>query len=240
MVMSVADIARRSLGHELPGLLRNRLNTIFLKSSDKKPLKWQSKVLFEHGNGANKKMKGVRQGYEASVYNAIVLFYYLNDPAYVRSVIAQFSGLDGALFSHDSREKALSELRSQLECQNKSRYLEYIVLGVIPERISAVIESLSNREFNILKQLLPCPFEDGTLEPIALHLGLSIDWRDYKERIDRVEECWQGGALPEALSLVESLIDQSVIRIPLAEKMRNDIRSKLHEHYELKTFLQDI
>ena len=240
MVISVASVARNYLGCELSDLLRNRLNTIFMKPHNGKVLKWQSEVLSEHGEGVTKKLKSVRSGYEASVYNAIVLFYYLNDPVYVRSVVAQFSGLDGALFPDGSREKSLSELRSRLECQNKSRYLEYIVLGVIPERISVVIEYLANPEFDILRQQLPSPFEDGSLKPIALHMGLPIDWRDYKQQIDRVEERWRAGALAEALSMVDGLINQSVIRIPLAEKMRDDIRSKLQEHQELRSFLSDL
>lgn len=239
MSRSLASVAKEKLGRELPEKLRNEINSVFRvrreKKSDPELKKWLGLVLRERV-GSNR--KDVQAGYEASVSNALILIYLLGNGVKsqtlitVKYALVRSQSRTGSNLLHDSIE-AIRE-------SSQARGFEFAVLGVVPEKHERIIERLLHNDFDILKDHLPSPFEEEGLSIIAAHYDQSIPWSEYREVYDQAEESFRAGDLLRCISSLEQLMKESIVRIPVAERLLDRARARHAEHEELRGVLGKI
>ncbi|MZR62900.1 hypothetical protein [Alcanivorax sp. DP30] len=239
MNRSLASVARDKLGRDIPETLRNEINSVFRarkeKKSDPELKKWLGLVLRERV-GSNR--KDVQAGYEASVSNALVLIYLLGSGVKSRQFITAKHAL--SRFSSRIFSNLIDESVSAIRESSKARGFEFAVLGVVPEKHEKIIEHLLYDDFDILRDHLPSPFEGEGLSVIAAHYDQSIPWSEYREVYDQAEDLFHAGDLLRCISSLEQLIKESIVRIPVAERLLDQARSRRAEHEELRTILGKI
>ncbi|ERP88048.1 hypothetical protein Q670_16275 [Alcanivorax sp. P2S70] len=239
MNRSLAYVAKEKLGRELPEILRNELNSVFRVRKDKKSdpalNKWLGLVLKER---VGSKRKDVQAEYEASVSNALVLIYLLGSGVKSQTLIT------GKYALSRSPSRPLSSLVNDsvdaIRESSKERCFEFAVLGVVPEKHEQIVERLLYEDFDILKDHLPSPFEGEGLSVIAAHYDQSIPWFEYREVYDLAEESFRDGDLLRCISSLEQLIKESIVRIPVAERLLVQAHDRRTEHEELRGVLGKI
>ncbi len=236
MNRSLGSVARDKLGQDLPEKLRNEINSVFRVRKDKKSgpelKKWLGLVLRERFNSNR---KDIQAGYEASVSNALILIYLLGNGVKSQVLITAKYALSRSpskIFP-SLVDKSVDVIRES----SKLRGFEFAVLGVVPEKHERIIERLLHDDFDILRDHLPSPFEGEGLSVIAAHYDQSIPWSEYREVYDKAEKSFQDGDLLRCISSLEKLIEESIVRIPVAERLLDRARAKHAEHEELRGVL---
>jgi len=239
MSRSLASVAKDKLGRDIPETLRNEINSVFRvrkeKKSDPELKKWLGLVLRERV-GSNR--KDVQAGYEASVSNALVLIYLLGSGVRSRQLITAKHAL--SRFPSKNYLSLVNKSIDAIRESSKARGFEFAVLSVIPEKHEKIIENLLYNDFDILKDYLPSPFEGEGLSVIAAHYDQTIPWSEYREVYDQAEDSFRAGDLLRCISSLEQLIKESIVRIPVAERLLDQARARLAEYEELRGVLGKI
>lgn len=239
MNRSLPLVAKEKLGCKLPEKLRNEIYGVFRIRKDKKadPLlnKWLRLVLKER---VSSNRKDIHSDYEASVSNALILIYLMGNGVKAQELMtAKFASRDSSLKKYSD---AVSGAITFLRHSENARGFEFAVLGVIPERKERVIERLLCEDFDILKDHLPSPFEGSNISIIADHYAQEFPWGKYRDVYDQAQNCFEDGDLETCIASLETLVEGSLIRIPVAEELLLRARRKLAEHQELRAVIGKI
>lgn len=243
MSRSLDAIAKKQLfPTQYPNNLRNVLHGVFRDpargSKEIGARKWLRIVKNVVSAGPERARWEVVVGYDAVVSNALILIYLLNSGPETKKLISALVIDEERREGNDSCQ--IKRCLGLIASFRESRYLEYAVLGVIPERIDRIVESLLDPSFDVLKNFLSSPFEGEGLSIIGRHYGQSIPWFEYRASYEEAVRNFERGELDACVAVLETLIADSVVRIPIAESLLKQAKSKLVEHKELRAILGKI
>ena len=212
-----------------PEKLRVAVTAVFLKPTGKLE-GWQKSVIVNY-DAIGKTPREVNPELKPAIYNAIVLYYLIDDSKKVREL---FSTIIEKRVRGD--ENWFTTIRERYD----SQFAEFFCLGVVREKLNEILAQIRTPSWNPLRDMLPSPFGEGSLHSIALLYDKAIPWSDYYSTYQQASELFQQGKLNDAEQILNTLEQEAVVRLPTAEALQHQIQKKIQATESYFSYLQKI
>ena len=239
MSRSIANVGEQKLGDKLPEKLRTELYAVFRRRSDRNTdsfeKKWIGEVVTRTSGGLGRPHIYVIEGCEAAVSNALILIYLLGTGVKARNMITAVVGSNAGISK--KYKKSRGDFIAEVQQAENFRGFEFAVLGVVLEKKAKIVEKLLSDDFDILRDHLPSPFEGSGLSLIARHFGKSVPWIEYRERYEQAQALFEDRDLCGCIKVLEQLLEDAAVRIPIAGDLLRNARLRLKEHEDLAAII---